>query len=101
MPLVSFKPEMQELPEQIVVSSILFVDQLAAAVAEAGDIVVPISKGKIAVSHIKSELGQVLTGEITGRSDENEVTVFKSVGNAVQDLFVAHFVLGKMTQLNL
>jgi ornithine cyclodeaminase/alanine dehydrogenase-like protein (mu-crystallin family) len=88
----SFKPDMQELPEEIIAGSRVFVDQREACISEAGDIQVPIQKKLIAPDHIAGELGEVLNGHVAGRLHGQDVTVFKSVGNAVQDAYAAHFV---------
>ncbi len=89
----SFKPTMQEIPEEIIVKSRLIVDQRAAALEEAGDIIIPINKGLITASHIQAELGEIVAGLKRGRTSNNEITVFKSVGNAIQDLAIASAML--------
>lgn len=88
----SFKPNMQELPEQLIVHSRMFVDQREACLAETGDIVIPIQQQLITASHIAGELGEVLNETVAGRTNPDELTVFKSVGNAVQDVYAAHWV---------
>jgi ornithine cyclodeaminase/alanine dehydrogenase-like protein (mu-crystallin family) len=93
----SFKPDMQELPSALVVRADLWVDQEAAALSEAGDLLVPLSKGLISPAHIKGELGEVLSGRIGGRVDPEAITLFKSLGNAVQDIFAAKFVYVKIS----
>jgi len=93
----SFKPDMQELPSAVVVMADLWVDQEAAALSEAGDLLVPLSKGLISPAHIKGELGEVLSGRISGRVDPEAITLFKSLGNAVQDIFAAKFVYDKIS----
>ena len=57
--------------------------------AEAGDVLIPLQEKLIDANHIHAELGEIVTGEKTGRSNESEITVFKSVGNAAQDLVTA------------
>lgn len=88
----AYKPHMQELDIDIIKNSSLFVDDKEACIAEAGDIVIPLNKGIITPDHIRAELGDVITGKYCGRSNEDEVTVFKSVGLAIQDLLVANEV---------
>ena len=85
----SYRPEMTEIPGDTVCRSAVFVDQRAAALEEAGDIIVPIMSKRIDAGHIRAELGAVISGEAPGRTSPDEVTFFKSVGNAVQDLAVA------------
>ena len=56
---------------------------------EAGDFIQPIESGYLTESHYKGELGQLVLGDITGRELEEEITIFKTVGSAVLDVFVA------------
>lgn len=87
----SFTPSMQEIPSATVVRALVVVDQRAAALEEAGDLIVPIEAGLITEAHIAAELGQLVSGSERGRRDDEEITVFKSVGNAVQDMAVGRF----------
>lgn len=86
----SYKPTMQEIGSSVITRSILVVDQREAALTEAGDIMIPIEQGLLTKDHIHAELGEVISGFRKGRTDESQVTVFKSVGNALQDLAIAH-----------
>lgn len=65
------------------------VDQREAALKEAGDIIDPISKGIISADHIYAELGELIIGKKKGRTSNSEITVFKSVGLAIQDVSTA------------
>ena len=94
----AYKPHMQELDTDIIKNSSLFVDDKEACIKEAGDIVIPLDRGIISPDHIRSELGDVISGKFTGRSNEDEITVFKSVGVAIQDLVVANAVYEKYTR---
>ena len=89
----SFKPTMQEIPSDVIQKSILIVDQREAAEAEAGDIAIPLQQGLITKNHIHAELGEIVSGSKTGRTSAEQLTVFKSVGTAIQDLAIAHFML--------
>ena len=89
----SFKPSMQEIPSDVILKSILIVDQRQAAMEEAGDIAIPLQQGLMTQNHIQAELGEILSGSKKGRTSPDQVTVFKSVGNAIQDLAIAHFML--------
>jgi ornithine cyclodeaminase/alanine dehydrogenase-like protein (mu-crystallin family) len=71
------------------------VDLRSAALREAGDIILPIKEGAITEKHIYAELGEIVTGRKPGRVDENEITVFKSVGLAIQDAAVAGLIIKK------
>ncbi|MFC2029299.1 ornithine cyclodeaminase family protein [Chloroflexota bacterium] len=99
--LGAFTPEMQEVPGATVVRASLFVDSIEACLSEAGDIVIPLSEGLIEESHIRGELGQVAAGLIPGRQSDDEITLFKSVGVAVQDVAVASLVLERSAELGL
>lgn len=96
----SFKPDMQELPAEIVVLARLFVDQIDACMAEAGDIVIPLSENLITPAHILGELGEVIAGNISGRENINDITIFKSVGNAVQDVYVGYKIFNELQNCN-
>ncbi|NJN83001.1 MAG: ornithine cyclodeaminase, partial [Caldilineaceae bacterium] len=81
----AYTAHMRELDAATVARSRIFVDHHPAAQTEAGDILLAIADGAIAYDHVAGELGDVLTGKIPGRQREDEITVFKSVGLAMQD----------------
>lgn len=87
----SYTAAMQEVPGETVRSALLVVDQRAAALEEAGDLVIPIRAGMFEEDHIHGELGELVAGNIAGRISADQVTFFKSVGNAVQDMAVGRF----------
>lgn len=89
----AYKPHMRELSEDIIASSKLVVDQREAVLHEAGEVVIPIQAGRLTANVIAAELGEVVIGRKV-RSSTQDVTVFKSVGNAIQDLAVARYLLG-------
>ena len=97
----SFKPEVQEIPAETVVRSRLVVDSREACWAETGDLIVPRDLGLISEDDVFAELGEIVAGGKTGRADENEITLFKSVGNAVQDVAVAAIVLEEASRMGL
>jgi ornithine cyclodeaminase len=84
----SCQPTRRELDPALVARSRLIVDSRDAALKEAGDVVMGISEGHWSAAHIAAELGELPT-----RQNDREVTVFKSLGLAVEDLFAAHLVL--------
>jgi ornithine cyclodeaminase len=88
-------PTARELDTATVLRGRLVVDRMESAIHEAGDFLVPRSEGAITDSHILGELGDVLLGRIEGRADPEDVTIFKSLGLAVEDLAAAHHVLRK------
>ncbi len=71
----------------------LVVDTRAAALAEAGEVCLPIAEGVMTAAHIWAEIGEIAAGERPGRTAPDDIVVFKSVGNAVQDLALAARVL--------
>lgn len=85
----AFTPEMQEIPPETVARATIVVDAVAAALAEAGDLIKPLRAGLITEGHIQTELGEIVASKKPGRRSPEEITLFKSVGNAVQDLAVA------------
>jgi ornithine cyclodeaminase/alanine dehydrogenase-like protein (mu-crystallin family) len=78
----SFTPQMRELDEETLRGARLVVDQRAAALAEAGEL-----QGRHEGDVV--EIGEILSGRVSGRTNDAQRTVFKSVGNAIQDLVVA------------
>ena len=63
--------------------------EVDAALAEAGDLIIPLEEGRVGRDHFARELGKLVSGEAPGRTSPDEITLFKSVGNAVQDVVVA------------
>lgn len=86
------RPEWRELDTEAVAASRLFVDSRAAAVVEAGDIVGPMREGAMGGGHIRAEIGEVFAGVHPGRTGPSEITLFKSLGLAVEDVATARFV---------
>jgi ornithine cyclodeaminase/alanine dehydrogenase-like protein (mu-crystallin family) len=80
----------RELDTATVVRSRLYVDRRESALAEAGDFLIPRAEGAIGDDHIVGELGDVLAGRVGARRSRDEVTLFKSLGIAVEDLAAAH-----------
>lgn len=89
----SFTPEMQETPEAFVVNARIVVDMKEHALAETGDLIIPIEKGTLKPSDIAGELGGLVLGQFEGRTNAEENTFFKSVGNAVQDIAVGQYAV--------
>ena len=85
----SYQPEVREVPEATVARARIIVDHRQSARAEAGDLLIPLRAGLITEEHLAAELGEVLDGRKRGRTSLDEVTLFKSVGVAVQDLAAA------------
>jgi ornithine cyclodeaminase/alanine dehydrogenase-like protein (mu-crystallin family) len=85
----SFQPHMQELDPLILKDAKVYVDQIESCLKESGDFIKPIAEGIIQKSNIIGEIGDFCLNRIAGRESENEITVFKSVGIAIQDYTVA------------
>lgn len=82
----------RELDTAAVVRSRLYVDRKESTINEAGDYLMPAAEGAIDESHIVGEIGDLLSGRGEGRRDDAEITLFKSLGLAVEDLAAAHHV---------
>jgi ornithine cyclodeaminase len=83
------RPNQREMDTALVTASRVFVDSRAGALAEAGDLVIPIQEGAFDAGHIAAELGDVFGGRAEGRRTPDEITVFKSLGMAVEDVAAA------------
>ncbi len=97
----AFTPEMQEIPAETVKRARIVVGSREGCLAEAGDIIIPLRQGLITEEDIHAELGEIVAGRKKGRESETEITLFKSVGNAVQDASVAGQVLRRAKELGL
>jgi ornithine cyclodeaminase len=87
----------REIDTETVVAAALFVDQLEAALTEAGELLLPMAEGRLDASHVRGDLGALAAGEISGRTADDQLTLFKSVGLAVQDLAAAGALIGAAT----
>jgi ornithine cyclodeaminase/alanine dehydrogenase-like protein (mu-crystallin family) len=96
----SYTPEMQEIPAETVGRARIVVDSLSATLAETGDLVIPIRSGLIKTEDI-TELGEIVLGRKLGRKSPHEITLFKSVGIAVQDAMAAQVALENAQKLGL
>jgi alanine dehydrogenase len=94
------RPTQREMDAALVARADLYVDSRDAALVEAGDIVLAIGDGAIDSSHIKAELGQVIAGAASGRSAGDRVTIFKSLGLAVEDVAAAHLAYQRAVERN-
>lgn len=91
----AYTTAMQEIPAETVGRAVIVVDQRAAAWAEAGDLVIARDRGLITEKDIHAELGELVSGDKPGRTSPDQVTFFKSVGNAVQDIAVARYAVDR------
>ena len=95
------RPNMRELDTALVTRSTVFVDSRAGALAEAGDIVIPIEEGHYTAERLAGELGELFAGAVPGRRSRDEVTVFESLGMAIEDVAAADLVYKRAAEVGL
>jgi len=88
----SSTPDARELSSNLVAAGRLFVDWKPATLVESGDYLLALREGAITESHILGDVGQVLSGALPGRTNDADTTIFKSLGQAVEDLMAADYV---------
>lgn len=88
-------PNARELDSRAVASARLFVDRRESTLKESGDFLFPKQEGLINDDHILGELGDLLTGRLAGRISSNDITLFKSLGIAIEDLAAVSFLYDK------
>ena len=91
-------PTAREIDSVTMTKARLFVDRRESALNEAGDVLLPIREGAFKADHIQAELGEVIAGEDPGRRSAGELTLFKSLGIAVEDVAAAAFVVRRARQ---
>ncbi len=96
----SHQPHAAEVPGELVARSRVFVDHLDTAIHEAGDLIQPTEAGLMQTQDICGEVGQLIAGEIRGRQSDSDITLFKSVGNAVEDAVAANLVIKNFRNSN-
>ena len=89
----SYTPEAREIPSETVVRARVIVDDRHAAWTEAGDLIQPLESGVIDREHVLASLGELVAETAIGRAKDQEITLFKSVGLAVQDAMAARLAL--------
>jgi alanine dehydrogenase len=97
----AYTPEMRELDETIISRAKIVVDTREGCLAEAGDLIMSIQSGFIDPTDIHAELGEIVRGAKAGRESREEITLFKSVGTAIQDAAVARAALDRAEQRDL
>lgn len=88
----SFTPTMRETDDTAILKSAVYVDVLEGATKESGDIVIPLEKGILSLSAIQGDLFSLCKGDAIGRQSDETITLFKSVGHALEDLVAAKLV---------
>lgn len=89
----SFTPDRREVDDEAVLRSRVFVDTLEGALSEAGDLLQPLRRGVIDRSRIEGELADLVSGRVSGRREQEEIMLFKSVGTAIEDLAAAQCIV--------
>ena len=88
-----FTPQMREGDDDLIARAEIFVDTYTGALKEAGDLVQPLASGVLARERVRAELVELIAGAHPGRRSQDEITLFKSVGTALEDLCAARLVL--------
>jgi ornithine cyclodeaminase len=83
------RPDHREMSPELVARGRLFVDSRAGALVESGDVVMGIAERRFGPDHIAGELGELVLGRVPGRRSDDEITIFKSLGMAVEDVAAA------------
>jgi ornithine cyclodeaminase len=85
-------PHRREVDTATMVASKLFVDRRESTLGEAGDYLIAAEEGAIGPEHIQAEIGEILIGDARGRTSDDEITLFKALGLAVEDLAAAEYI---------
>lgn len=91
----------RECDEELVIKSKVFSDMTAAVLRDGGDVAIPLSEGKINESHIICEIGDVIAGKHEGRTSDEEITLFKSVGISAEDVAASYLIYQKAKEQGL
>lgn len=94
----AFRPDMRETDDETVLRSKIVVDTFDGCLSEAGDLLIPMGEGKLRKDAIHGDLGDLVTGRKEGRRSEDEITFFKSVGFAMEDVVTASHAYEKAIQ---
>ena len=97
----AYKPELREIPLETLTRAKIFVGSRKACLAEDGDLTFARKCSPVTAESIPAEIGELAAGKCAGRTSEKEITIFKSVGNAAQDLWTIHEVLQKASRQKL
>ena len=92
------RPDQREMSPELVTRGRLYVDSKKAALIESGDVVMNIAAGHFDASHVRGEIGELVLGRVTGRTADSEVTLFKSLGMAVEDVVAADLVFRRASE---
>jgi ornithine cyclodeaminase/alanine dehydrogenase-like protein (mu-crystallin family) len=93
----AYKKNMREADDDALLKSTLYVDNFTGALKETGDLVIPLKTGVISEQDIKADLFSLCGGNASGRRDSSEITFFKSVGHALEDLVAANYYFEQLS----
>jgi ornithine cyclodeaminase/alanine dehydrogenase-like protein (mu-crystallin family) len=96
----AYKKDMREADDEVILRSSVFLDTYQGGLTESGDIVIPLANGIITKDDIKADLVELCTGTKKGRTSEKEITCFKSVGHALEDLVAASYFYHQFVSAN-
>jgi ornithine cyclodeaminase len=91
-------PSCRELDTQAVLRGRLFCDSRESLLAESGDFLIPLQEGALDAGHVQGEIGQVLAGILPGRRHSRDITLFKSLGLAAEDIAAAEYVASRLAE---
>lgn len=92
------RPDQREMDPALVKRGRLYVDSRAAALVESGDVVMNINDGLFDKTHVRGEIGELVLGRVPGRAADGDVTIFKSLGMAVEDVVAADLVFRRASE---
>ena len=93
----AYKKDMREADDETILKAVVYIDTFQGGLKESGDIVIPLQNGTLKEENIKADLFELASEEKQGRNNSNEITVFKSVGHALEDLAAATYYYNKFT----
>lgn len=97
----AYQSQMEETPAELVAKADkIYFDSKDAVLAESGDIIIPLNKGLVSNADFTGEIGQVVSGELTGRENDNEIIFFETVGIAAQDLMATKSIYDNAVKQN-
>ena len=95
------RPNQREIDPALTARAKFFVDSRDAALVESGDLVMGIKEGRFGPDHVAGELGQLVAGTVEGRTSDSQITIFKSLGMAVEDVMAADFAYRRAVEKKL
>lgn len=96
----AYRPDMREADDGVIRKARIFVDQYAGALKECGELLIPLNEKIIERSDVLAELSELCSSKKTGRETKTEITLFKSVGHAMEDLIAAQIIAESVANEN-